>query len=221
MKVTEGMNSTECREVIRQRAFELADSGIFDDWEAIRRALCSRFHVAHLHQIFSSPFCRMDIDQRCRTARTSSSLDSATPVANDNRESVKPHLADRAIPASSPPMASCGRRRHLAPARRIESQGLVGAIAALLDDGRELTAIQVAEELGAARREVQRAFREMLADDKVHVARRAPRSICGRPVRIFASGPITGGDAATSATSCWPGVDPVVLRVMDALARHG
>ena len=223
MKESDGINSTECRENIRLRAFELAESGIFDDWEAIRRALCSRFHDTHLHEIFASPFCRIDIDQRCRTARTSGARAGASPAGNGNRENNKPHLAVRAKRASSRPMGTCGQRRHDAPAGHTEPQGLAGAIAALLADDRELTAPQMAQQLGAGQREVQRALRELLASHEVRIARRTPRSSGGRPARIFALGlPVEGGaDLATSVASCWPKADPVVLRAMDAFARCG
>ena len=222
MKESDGINSTECREIIRRRAFELADSGIFDDWEAIRRALCSRFHDAHLHEIFASPFCRIDIDQRCRTARTSGSRASASPEGNGNRESVKPHLAVRAKRVPSRPMDTRRQRRRSVPAEHSQSQGLAGAIAALLGGDRELTAPQMAQELGAGQREVQRALRELLANHEVRIARRTPRSAGGRPARIFALGLGVDGDAdiAASAASCWPKADPVVLRAMDAIARR-
>lgn len=218
MKETEVINSTECREVIRQRAFELADTGIFDDWEAISRVLCSRFQCTHLYQIFSSPFCRMDIDQRCRTARRDRLQGVVTPVTAGSSEKIKPHWTHS---VSSRRAASQGTRQHDDPVTR--RPGLAGAIAAALADGSERTAIQLAEQLGAGHREVQRALREMLADDEVHVARRAPRSVCGRPARIFAGGSRTrgGGDGAIHAISCWPKADPVVLRAMDALSRHG
>ncbi|TDG02306.1 hypothetical protein E1N52_40365 [Paraburkholderia guartelaensis] len=220
MEETEVINSTECREVIRQRAFELADTGIFDDWEAIRRALCSRFQVTHLYQIFSSPFCRMDIDRRCRTARTGRSQGVVTSVADGRHQKTKPHRAHR---ASSRLPVSYGPKRYDDPETRTRRPGLAGAIAAALADGSERTATQLAQQLGAGQREVQRALREMLSNDEVHVARRAPRAMCGRPARLFASGPqIKGGcDGAVHAISCWPKADPVVLRAMDAFSRHG
>ncbi len=220
MKESDGIDSTECREIIRRRAFELADSGIFDDWEAIRRALCSRFHDAHLHEIFASPFCRIDIDQRCRTARTSGSRASATPEGNGNREGVKAHLAVRAKRVPPRPMDTRRQRRRSIPAEHSQSQGLAGAIAALLSGDRELTAPQMAQELGAGQREVQRALRELLANHEVRIARRTPRSAGGRPARIFALGMDGDASVAASAASCWPKADPVVLRAMDAIARR-
>jgi len=213
MKANDGVNPVECREVIRKRAFELADSGIFDDCEAVKRVLNARFHDAHLHQIFSSPFCRMDIDQRCQAARTR---------ADDNAKHITSHLAERAMPASSRPLASSRRQRPRAPATRRESAALTGAIAGLLADGREMTAMQMAQQVDAGQREVQRALREMLAGQEVRVVRRTPRCAGGRPARIFALAvPDTGGaDTAAGLPSCWPKADLVVLRAMDAFARH-
>jgi hypothetical protein len=63
----------------------------------------------------------------------------------------------------------------------------------------------------------------MLDSGEVRVTRRAPRIAGGRAARIFAHNPHDPGDgnADSGAASCWPRADSVVLRAMDALARHG
>ncbi|WP_321926382.1 hypothetical protein [Paraburkholderia guartelaensis] len=222
MKANDGVNAVECREVIRKRAFELADSGIFDDCEAVKRVLYARFLDAHLHQIFSSPFCRMDIDQRCQAARTGGALNGGAHAGGDNAKPIMSRLAERTVPTASRPLASGPRQQPRSPVTRSESAALTGAIAGLLADGREMTAMQMAQQVDAGQREVQRALREMLAGQEVRVVRRTPRCAGGRPARIFALAvPETGGaDAATSLPSCWPKADLVVLRAMDAFSRH-
>ncbi|MEX3942391.1 hypothetical protein AB4Y44_23055 [Paraburkholderia sp. BR10937] len=223
MKTNDAVNPIECREVIRQKAFELADSGIFDDCEAVRRVLHKSFHVAHLHQIFSSPFCRMDIDQRCQVARMSGAPNGRAHAADGNSKHIKPHLAEWALLTSSRPLAGCPRQRSRAPVTRSDSTALASAISGLLADGKELTAMQMAQQLDAGQREVRRALREMLASQEVFVARRTPRCPSSRPARIFALAVRVDGSAAVGAglPSCWPNADLVVLRAMDAFVRHG
>ncbi|MEX3978237.1 hypothetical protein AB4Y45_04530 [Paraburkholderia sp. EG287A] len=223
MKASDGINPIECREIIRQRAFELASSGIFDDCEAVKRVLCACFDAAHLHQIFSSPFCRIDIDQRCQAARTSGALNGDAQSGDGNPKHANPHLAERAVPTSSRPLAGCPRQRPPAPVTRSELATLTGAISGLLADGKELTAMQMAQQLDAGERKVRRALREMLASWEVRVVRRTPRCPSRRPARIFALADRAEGGAAVAAglPSCWPKVDPVVLRAMDAFVRHG
>jgi hypothetical protein len=223
MKANDGVSPIECREIIRRRAFELAESGIFEDCEAVKRVLCARFDVAHLHQIFSSPFCRVDIDQRCQAARTSGALNGEANAGDGNPKHSKPHLAQRAIPASSRRLAGCSRQRPRAPVTHSELTALTEAISCLLADGKEMTAMQMAQQLDAGQRKVRRALREMLDRQEVRVVRRTPRCPSRRPARIFALAVRAEGNAAVGASqpSCWPKVDLVVLRAMDAFVRHG
>ena len=210
------------RVAIRNMAFELAESGIFDEWEAIRLALRTRFHAVHLHHIFASPFCRLDLDHRCRAARTNGSRTGADPVLNGSREHINSCPLGSRMPASGRSMTCPEGRRHVGPAQLKAVSGHAGGISALLADGGERTAAQLAQQLGVAQREVQRALRSMLANGEVHVARRTPRSMHGRSARIFASGPqaARGGNADPETTSRWPQADTFVLQAMDALARR-
>jgi hypothetical protein len=62
--------TTVRRDAIRRAAYVLADSGLMDGWKAIERALLSRYGSAEMQCFFSSPFCRMHLNQRCAAART-------------------------------------------------------------------------------------------------------------------------------------------------------
>ncbi len=220
MKKCESVDKGARHETIRQRAFVLADSGTLDDWKAVGRALGTCFDVVDIERVLASRFFRLILDQRCR-ARREMGIDDQTNAGLTNQEDTSDPAESAVVelaPAHSRPLA----RQVQADEANTAIHGTVqprlsGDIAALLADGRELTAAQVAQQLGAAVREVQGALQSMLACDEVHVARRTPRGAGGRSTRIFAM----GGNTVAGATSDWPRADPVVLRAMDALVRHG
>ena len=60
MSKVDEVNRIECRELIREKAFELADSGVFVDWEGVSNALCLRFEPDDVRLVFASLFCRLD-----------------------------------------------------------------------------------------------------------------------------------------------------------------
>ncbi|CAM2139280.1 hypothetical protein [Paraburkholderia tropica] len=219
MKKYESADKLQRRETIRKMAFLLSDSGALDDWEAVRRALAARFDALDVDRVLASPFLRLILDQRCRAcSNRGTDHESAFPADQD----------DEAAPGAAPmdDFASAGMStpvRHQPPddacaaARWTAQPCLAGDIAALLADGRKLTAAQLAREIGAALRDIQKALQSMLACEEVHVAQRTPRGAGGRSARIFA----IGGDTVAGSTSSWAKADPVVLRAMDALVRHG
>ncbi|MCP3713292.1 hypothetical protein M3I54_41635 [Paraburkholderia sp. CNPSo 3274] len=215
----------QSRDAIRQKAFELADSGMLEGWEAVRRTLRACFEIESVEDVLGSPFCRLDLDLRCRAGRVGGVRGHIGPGLAAERDGADrgAHPARGGTPAAaSSPTAQrrrCHERTMGHPAR---PPGLAGNISMLLDEDRECTAIQLAQQLDASPRDVRRALREMLVSGEVYVARRAPRTAGGRTARIFARTPHDPGgeNAASGATSCWPRVDPVVLRAMDALARH-
>ncbi|MEM5403346.1 hypothetical protein AB3X91_29285 [Paraburkholderia sp. BR14263] len=65
MKNMADADTIECRGIIRRRAFELAESGAFTDWRAIRLTLHSLFPANRVDDILASPFCRLDLNLRC------------------------------------------------------------------------------------------------------------------------------------------------------------
>ncbi|MEX3929265.1 hypothetical protein AB4Y36_35365 [Paraburkholderia sp. BR10936] len=62
-------DTMERRERIRKKAFEFAESGAFTNWQAIGVALRSQFSTSHVEDILASPFCRLDLNNRCDKAR--------------------------------------------------------------------------------------------------------------------------------------------------------
>lgn len=204
MKREEKEYPIECREVVRTAAFEFADSGVFSGWEAVEQALCSRFDVEYIRLIFASHFCRLDLDRRCEAARVAGHCRQAALGGDGGDGAGVPVVHDRSAQA---PTAS--------PLSR--------DIAALLADGCGRTAAQVAQQLGAAQREVQGTLRTMLANDEVHATRHVSCAKGGRSSRIFTAGPgaESVGKAAPSPSVLWPKADPDVVRAMDALARCG
>ncbi|HEY4802699.1 MAG TPA: hypothetical protein VIH96_08775 [Paraburkholderia sp.] len=197
-----------CRDTIREKAFELAESGTFSDWAAVKLALAATSDAGHLQHVFASPFCRLDLDQRCRAARTGGPLRD---------------IALGSTSGADPLPGSRQRRRKSNPARKdAELAGLAREIAAVLGDGNARTAAQVAQQLGAEARNVRRALRAMLANGEVHIAGRDARAEGGAAARLFRPGRAAdrGGSAADNAARVWPRPDPVVLHAMDAFARH-
>ncbi len=208
MTRTIDMEIVEARESIRQAAYELARSGLFDGWQDVWRALRARFSVERLTEIFESTLCRLDIDQRCYRARNPEA--AAAKSAGE-----LPVVTQRTYP----PRASV---KHLALERNTRrSDRLAKRIRALLADGREFTAVELAQRLGTTRNEVLIAAREMLADGTLQVARYVAHERGGRGARVFVITRTTAGrrDAARPYVP-WPEADPVVTGAFDAIARH-
>ncbi|HWT38766.1 MAG TPA: hypothetical protein VN289_20940, partial [Paraburkholderia sp.] len=136
MTRTIDMEIVEARESIRQAAYELARSGLFDGWQDVWRALRARFSVERLAEIFESAICRLDIDQRCYRARN-------PEAAARNRPGELPVLTQGAY-------SQRASVKHLAPERNSrKSDRLARRIHALLADGSEFTAVELAQRLGA------------------------------------------------------------------------
>lgn len=81
MSATSVDDAIDCRNTIREKAFGLAESGIFADWEAGRLALSSTSHAGDLQHVFASPFFRLDLNQRCRAAERAARVSTPAPVA--------------------------------------------------------------------------------------------------------------------------------------------
>ena len=190
----------DCRDKIREKALDLAESGKFADWAAVKLALSAQCSADLLNQVFASPFCRLDLNARCRAAR----------MGNPRRDTSPDHIL---------PGDPRKRRRNPGPAQKsIAFAGLRREIAAALGRGNARTAVDLAAQLGADAREVRRALRAMLAEGEVQVAGRVPRSGGGGAARLFGLG--REGEAGGNATRIGTKPDPVVLHAMDAFARH-
>ncbi|BCG05078.1 hypothetical protein PPGU19_096460 (plasmid) [Paraburkholderia sp. PGU19] len=93
-------------------------------------------------------------------------------------------------------------------------------IVALLADGSELTAIELAERLDKSRNDVLIAKRGMLADDTLQVTRYIASAHGGRGARVFActNTPAARSETPESFTS-WPPADPVLTTAIHAIVR--
>ncbi|HTH61248.1 MAG TPA: hypothetical protein VL689_13945 [Paraburkholderia sp.] len=220
MSTVDDREHVDHREAIRRKAFELADSGMLDDWAAIRRTLHACFDIESVEQVLGSPFFRLDLDRRCWAGRARRTQFRRVPAWTDERDDVADRAGHPSPRASSPKARARCDGEHAASAGR-RSPVLAADIAALLADGGERTVAQLAAQFGASTRDVQRTLQTMLAADEVHVSGRVQVALGGRAARVFAGGPPPdGGRAVMEATSSWPKADPVLLRAMDALARH-
>ncbi|MEX4002073.1 hypothetical protein AB4Y38_24600 [Paraburkholderia sp. EG285A] len=194
----------ESRDKVRERAFDLAESGSFADWAAVRLALSEECPPEYLNHVFASAFCRLDLNQRCRSARMGSPRSDTSP--------------GRVLPGFRRT-----RRRNPSPANKsTKFADLARDIAAALDGANPRTAVDIATQLGAEARNVRRALRVMLAEGEVHVAGRVPPSGGGATARLFGPGRVAArdGNAAENAARILATLDPVVLDAMDAFARH-
>jgi hypothetical protein len=209
MKRVPDWDVLQIRETIRQAAYELARSGVCDGWQDVWRALRARFTVAQLTTIFENPLCRLDVDQRCYCARNPGKDDSALTA---RLPVIRRDMCEKN--GTSIPTAV-----HRQPQR---AGRLAGQIRALLADGSERTAMQIAQQLGTSRNEVLVAVRAMLADGALQVTRHVCASHRGRGARVFAC----AGTAARKKHdegglyAPWPQADPVVTTAIDAIARH-
>ncbi|MEX4005324.1 hypothetical protein AB4Y38_41600 [Paraburkholderia sp. EG285A] len=88
MKNMVNADTIECRGVIRSRAFELAESGAFTDWRAIRLALRSLFPANRVDDILASLFCRLDLNLRCDKAIRQSLSNGYGHVQDSEHESA-------------------------------------------------------------------------------------------------------------------------------------
>jgi hypothetical protein len=209
MKRVPDWDILQTRETIRQAAYELARGGVCDGWQDVWRALRARFTVDQLTTIFENPLCRLDVDRRCYCARNPGKHDSepsarSPAIRRDMREKNRTLI---------PPAVDRQPQRTGRLARRIK---------ALLDDGSERTAMQIAQQLGTSRNEVLVAVRAMLADGALQVTRHVSASHRGRGARVFAC----AGTAARKKReerglyAPWPQADTVLTTAIDAIARH-
>jgi hypothetical protein len=209
MKRVPDWDILQTRETIRQAAYELARSGVCDGWQDVWRALRARFTVDQLTTIFENPLCRLDVDQRCYRARNpgkhDSGLTACSPLirrdTSEKSATLLPHAVDRQ------------------PQR---TERLAGQIKALLTDGGERTAMQIAQQLGTSRNEVLVAVRAMLADGALQVTRHVCASHRGRGARVFActGTAVREKHEERGLYAPWPQADPVVTTAIDAIARH-
>jgi len=205
MKQQENWGIVEAREAIRQAAYVLAGSGIFHGWQDVQRALKGRYSVDRLTEIFGSPFCRLDINQRCQRARCGSHLDrerTMYPPAARQRQSQP--VATWIPPVVDPELPRGG--------------GLAPRLMSLMADGGEWTALQLARQLGTNRNEVYRALRPVLEAGAVQVTRCASTEHRGRAARVLVLAD-TAGKRNDCARRTWPQADPVVTAAIDAIAR--
>ena len=199
----------EVREAVRLAAYELARSGVCERWQDVWRVLRAHFSVVQLTSIFDNPLCQLDINQRCRRARS--------PVKPDSEATMPEPAIGRngfhQIARSKPPIFDREMQRPGRLAERIQ---------ALLADGRECTAIQLAEQLGTSRHEVLVTVRSMLADGVLQVTRRLAAKRGGRGARVFAHAGMATRQMHDELGSPgpWPVADPVVTAAIDAIARH-
>ena len=166
----------ERREFIRATGYRLAASGLFTDWEGIKRALCARFGAQEVLFMFASPFCRLDIDERCREARG-----MARHIAKGDGQTWRVETAVN-------PSADINSTGHFREGRT-NGPALEREIGALMANGGEWRAKDIAERFDASTRCVAVAFEKMAARGEVHVKRYATRAGRGAPARIFAYGP--------------------------------
>jgi len=222
MSRADEVSAFECRELIREKAFELADSGVFDDWEGVRKALCLRFEREDVRLVFASLFCRLDLEQRCRVARFFGP-GIERRVARDGEHTVIQSGGQEGRGLA--PEKSAERRKPLRSAskgRGGELSALAKDIAGLLANGGNSTAAQLARQLGTGCEEIQGALRTLLSHGEAHVAGRARHSVVGRSARLYAAGPkpetigVSDGNAIY-----WPRADALVVDSMNALVRAG
>lgn len=215
-------DALQCCESIRKAAFALAGGGVFDGWASVERTLCLRFSAEQVRRVFASPFFRLDLVRRCHEAQRTAPYRAVGPAAMGH-ECVHDQPTPRKPTGVTDRPPKDDRRRYGGRPTKVDDRrsGVAREIAALMADGAERTAAQLAHRLGAAPREVQRALRTMLANDEVHIVGRVRRPAGGRCPRLFAGGPrFDCGAAAANAPSFWPTADPQILRIMDALVRH-
>ena len=199
----------EGREATRQAAFALARSGMFDGWQAIRRALHTRFSADQLSAIFDSPFSRLDLDLRCDQARSPARI-------VDDQVTSHPEVIPRNGYQPPPTWTQPVVRPKTRPG------GLLGErIRALLVDGRARTALELAQELDANRNEVLKALRPLLTEETVKLTPFVVGSCGGRAARAFTcAGMATSQhNADAKAHASWPHADSVIRSAIDAIVR--
>jgi hypothetical protein len=204
MSGAENIDPVEIRDRIREKAFELAESGNFADWAAVKQALSAECPANYLNHVFASAFCRLDLNQRCWVARM------GRPRSDTSPRQALPGFRKK-------------RRRNPAAAQNsTEFAVLARDIAAVLGEGNARSAVDLATQLRADARNVRRALRVMLAEGEVHVAGRVPRPGAGATARLFGLGRAMAheGEATGDTARVWAKPDLVILNAMDALARH-
>ena len=68
MVVTREVLATSRRELMRQAAYSLADSGRYFDWQAIENVLCRRYGVLEARRMFFDQTLRQNVSRRCAAA---------------------------------------------------------------------------------------------------------------------------------------------------------
>jgi hypothetical protein len=200
----------ETRETIRQAAYDIASSGACDGWQDVWRFLRTTFGVEQLVDIFWNPLCQMDLDQRCSRARSSGKVlpndEKSDPSEISRKTSLE--IATTKHPDSDRQMQTTGR--------------MAKQIHALLADGRECTATEIAEALDASCNKVLIALREMLAAETLQVSRYISVNGSGRRARVFVRTDVAAlkkRDEIGPSTP-WPQEDSALTAVIDAIARR-
>jgi hypothetical protein len=68
MVVTREVLTTSRRELIRQAAYSLADSGRYFDWREIESILCQRYGVLEARRMFFDEALCQSVTKRCAAA---------------------------------------------------------------------------------------------------------------------------------------------------------
>jgi hypothetical protein len=210
MKRTLDWDAIQTRETIRQAAYDIASSGACDGWQDVWRFLRTTFGVDQLVEIFGNPLCQMDLDQRCARAHSPGNV-----VAVD--EKCDPTEISRKASLDSEAAKRWGNDRETLRTRRMAKQ-----IHELLADGRECTAMQIAQALGTTRNNVLAAVRAMLDDEVLQVCRYISANSGGRRARVFVRTDVAAltkhVEIALSAPCPQPGAG--LVSAIDAIARR-
>jgi hypothetical protein len=68
MVITREVLATSRRELMRQAAYSLADSGRYLDWQAIENVLCLRYGVLEARRMFFDQTLCQNVSRRCAAA---------------------------------------------------------------------------------------------------------------------------------------------------------
>jgi len=213
MKREPDWETIACREAIRAAGFELADSGLFDDWYGVWRALHARFTADQLRLVFDSPFSRLDLNQRCDGAK------GRGGACSSPRTATAPAFAHDEPPHQEKIHRTATRSRPQA------CETLLNQLLKTLDDGRPRTAMDLAQQLSVSQNEVLRAMRALLAENAVLVSGFVRVTHGGRRPRALVSIGAAGFHRqfevrSSSARTRWPAADGVLHSAMEAIIRQ-
>lgn len=214
MKRIPDMDMVALRGAIRQAALALADSGVFGEWRAVRDALQGRFSADQLAAIFDSPFCRLDLNQRCHRAQR------------------EPRIVKRRETWFFPVTASDGAQRNekerVLPDCRSKPRTdelLCERIVTVLVDGCPRTATELAQQLGVSLTDVHRTTRMLLTEGRVMVSGLVAGAHAGHMARSFTCVTAVVHRRAeigsTRLYTGWPQADPVLTSAIQAIVRQG